>query len=86
MQNEIKIRHNKRIVMMGCWPGTADMSVPQGRCGNVSASRIFGKESSEDKTGKSKVIVFPVFGLLFFQKEQVFYCAIKGKCRNSVWW
>ena len=53
MQNEIKVRHNKRIVMMGCWPGTADMSVPQGRCGNVSASRIFGKESSEDKTGKS---------------------------------
>lgn len=58
--------------MMGCWPGTADTSVPQGRCGNVSASRIFGKESSEDKTGKSKVSVFPVFGLLFFQKEQVF--------------
>jgi len=28
-------------------------SVPQGRYGNVSASRIFGKESSEDKTGKS---------------------------------
>ena len=33
---------------------------------------MFGKESSEDKTGKSKIIVFPVFGLLFFQKEQVF--------------
>jgi len=48
IENEIEIRHKgiRRIVMMGCWPGTADTSVPQGRCGNVSASRIFGKESS----------------------------------------